>query len=43
MKDKNVKPDDRVRGMLLFIREDLAFKEVEEHNGFKRCSYTENC
>ena len=34
MKDKNMKPDESGREMLLYIRKDLDNEEIAEPNGF---------
>ena len=34
-KDKNMKPDESGREMLLYIRKDLDYKEIAEPNGFE--------
>ena len=43
MKDKETIPDEKKPGMLVYIREDLYYKEIEKANSFWRCSYTDFC
>ena len=35
MKDKNMKPDESGREMLLYIRKDLDNEDIAEPNGFE--------